>query len=102
MDKIYKIKSKVWVWPGLGGWHFVYVDKKLTEELKNKGLKYKYGAGFMAIKATVGKTTWDTALFPHTKENVYLLSIKAKVRKIEDIFDGDIVNIKFQFRSKAT
>ena len=76
----------------------MYVDKKLTEELKKKGAKYKYGSGFLAIRATVGKTTWDTALFPHTKEKAYLLSIKAAVRKKENIFEGDIVSVKFRFR----
>ncbi len=96
--KIYKFKAKVWRWPGVGGWHFVYVDKSLTEELKKKGVRYRYGSGFVAIRATVGKTSWDTALFPHTKENTYLLSIKAVVRKKEEIFDGDTVNIKFNFR----
>lgn len=95
----YTIENKIWRWPGVGGWHFVYVDKELTEELKKKGAKYKYGSGFIAIRATVGKTTWDTALFPHTKENVYLISVKASVRKKEQIFEGDIVSIQFKFRS---
>ncbi len=99
MAKIYKTSGKVWVWPGVGGWHFVYVDKKLTEELKKAGAKYKYGSGFIAIRATVGKTSWDTALFPHTKENAYLIALKAKVRKQAEILAGDLVDIKFKFRS---
>ena len=97
-NKKFKIKEKVWVWPGVGGWHFVYVDKELTEELKKKGVKYKYGSGFLAIRAKVDKTSWDTALFPHIKENVYLLSIKASVRKKEQIFEGDLVAVSFKFR----
>lgn len=96
---MYKIKNKIWRWPGLGGWHFVYVGKELTEELKKKGLKYRYGSGFLAITAKVGQTSWATALFPHTKENVYLLSLKASVRKKEQLFEGDTVSIQFKFRS---
>lgn len=98
MNKTYKIKNKVWRWPGAGGWHFVYVDKNLTEELKKKGFKHKYGSGFLAITATVGKTSWDTALFPHTKEKTYLVSLKASIRKKEQIWEGDMVEIKFKFR----
>ena len=31
-------------------------------------------------------------------ENMYLISIKASIRKKENIFEGDMVNVKFQFR----
>lgn len=95
---MYTIQNKIWRWPGVGGWHFVYVDKSLTEELKKKGAKYKYGSGFLAITAKVGQTSWQTALFPHTKENVYLISIKASVRKKEQLFEGDKISVQFKFR----
>ncbi len=98
MAKTYKIKSKVWRWPGVAGWHFVYVEKELSETLKKEGVKYKYGSGFLAVTARVGETSWNTALFPHTKEGVYLLSIKSQVRKKEDIFEGDTVEVSFKFR----
>ncbi len=52
----------------------------------------------MAIKAKVGKTSWDTALFPHTKEGVYLISIKESIRKKEEILEGDILDVGFSFR----
>ncbi len=95
---MHTIKNKIWKWPGVAGWHFVYVDKKISEEIKTKCKKYIYGSGFVGITATLGKTTWDTALFPHTKEGVYLLSIKASVRKKEQVFEGDLVKIKIVFR----
>jgi hypothetical protein len=98
MAKTYKIKGKVWRWPGVGGWHFVYVEKELSETLKKEGVKHKYGSGFLAVTAKLGQTSWDTALFPHTKEGVYLLSIKSQIRKKEDIFEGDMVEVSFKFR----
>ena len=98
MKEKFKIKGKVWVWPGVGGWHFVYVSKKLSEKIEQISRPYKYGSGFVAIQAKVGKTVWDTALFPHKKEGVYLISIKVSVRKKEQIFDGDEVNISFNLR----
>lgn len=97
--KDYKIKGKVWRWPGVGGWHFVYVEKSLTEKIKKEGARYKYGSGFIAIKAKVGKSEWDTALFPHTKEQVYLISIKQKIRTKEEIFEGDNIEVSFKFRN---
>jgi hypothetical protein len=87
MKKEFKIKAKVWVYPGLGGWHFVTLDKKLSAEIKK--VAKTYGSGFVKVEAKVGKTAWQTALFPHTKSGTYLLSIKKLVRKKEGILSDD-------------
>lgn len=92
MKKVFTVKGEVWRWPGVGGWHFVYVDRKLNSIIEKYGRKY--GSGFRKIRATVGKTSWDTALFPYKKENVFLVSIKAAVRQKEGIRTGDKVVIR--------
>ncbi len=89
-NKEYKIKAKVWRWPGDIGWHFVNIDKKLSEQIRKI-----YPKGFVKIKAQIEKTLWDTSLFPHKLSASYLLSIKASVRKKEGILEGDEVKIKF-------
>lgn len=91
MKKSFIINAKVWRWPGDAGWHFINVDKKISEKIRNV-----YTKGFVRIKAKVGKTSWDTALFPHKLSGVYLLSVKQSVRKKEDIFEGDIIRISFK------
>ena len=96
--KTYHIKGRVWRWPGEMGWHFLSVDKKLTEELKKTGKKYIYGSGFIEKKKKIGKTEWETALFPYSKEGIYLLSIKGAVRKKEEILEGDTILASFTFR----
>ncbi|MDQ3075876.1 MAG: DUF1905 domain-containing protein [bacterium] len=93
MKKIFRIDAKVWKWPGDAGWHFVNVEKKVSEQIRNK-----YKKGFVYITAKTGKTSWDTALFPHKISGSYLLSVKASVRKKENIWEGDTVNINFTFR----
>ncbi len=90
MKKNFKIEAKVWKWPGDAPWHFVNVDKKISEEIRNT-----YKKGFVYITAKIGKTSWDTALFPHKLSGVYLLSVKASVRKKEGIWEGDVVKISF-------
>lgn len=91
--KIYKFKAQVWRWPGVGGWHFVNLPKKLSQEVKKVGKPY--GAGFIKIKATVVGNSWTTALFPHKKSDTYLLSIKNIIRKKEGIFENDTVSMSF-------
>jgi hypothetical protein len=39
----------------------------------------------------VGKTEWDTSIFPDKKSGVYLLPTKASVRKAEGIVDDEPV-----------
>ena len=88
------IKNKVWVWPGVAGWHFVYVDGENKKKIDKYGKKY--GSGFVKVMAKIGKTEWQTALFPHKKEDCYLISIKQAVRKKEAILAGDSVIIKLR------
>ena len=40
----------------------------------------------------IGKTEWDTSLFPDKKSGTYLFTIKADVRKAETLADGDPIS----------
>jgi len=91
------ILGKVFVWPGEMGWHFVYLDKKIAEKIKK--IAKTYGSGFVKIRATVGKTSWDTALFPYKKENTFLVALKRDIRMKEGIYVGDEINISIILKS---
>jgi hypothetical protein len=89
--KTFTVEGKVWRYPGLGGWHFVYVNKAVSQKIKDATRnKKKVGFQFIRVRAQIGTTTWTTTLFP-TKDGPYLLAVKADVRKKEDIADGDTV-----------
>jgi len=88
-------KAKVVIWTGNLGWHFVYLPKDLAEKIKKS--KKSYGGGFIKVEAKVGKTTWQTSLFPYTREKTYLVCIKKSVREKEDIFSGETVEVLLKF-----
>jgi hypothetical protein len=90
MKKVYKIHTKLWRWPGDIGWHFINVDKKISTEIRKV-----YKKGFVKVVATVGKTTWNTSLFPHKESDSYLIAIKQSVRKKESLLEGDIIKVSF-------
>jgi len=93
MQKTFVFQAKVWIWPSESArWHFVYVDKKLTETLKKQAKKHHMG--MIRVEVLVGETYWKTSLFPNKKENCYILPLKKQVREIEDIFDGDSITIQ--------
>ncbi len=92
MKRVSNFTSDVWRWPGYAGWHFVNLPKPISMKIKN--FAKPYGAGFVKVKVEVGKSKWDTALFPHKESATYLLSIKKSVRGKEHIWEGDKVKIK--------
>lgn len=94
MSKVFLIKGEIWRWPGDGGWHFLTIDKKTSEKIKVVGKSY--GSGFIKTKISLGKSIWETALFPNSKEKTYMISIKKKIREQENLFEGDIVKIKVE------
>lgn len=78
-------------YPGMGNWYFVYVNKEISQKIKD--IKHvKKTSAFVRVKATIGKTSWTTTLFPE-KTGPYLLAIKAEVRKKEAIDEGDSVKV---------
>ena len=88
--KQFVVEGKVWRYQGESPWHFVYVSEKLSRQIRDTAKARKNG--LVRIKASIGKTSWTTALFP-TKDGPYLIAVKAEVRRAEEIADGDKVKI---------
>lgn len=88
----YRVKGKVWLYPGdMAAWHFVNVEKKISEEIKAMRGKSARGFGSIPVRVTIGKTTWDTSIFPDKQSGTYLLPLKASVRRAETIDAGDAI-----------
>ena len=52
------------------------------------------GFGSVRVKARIGKTHWDTSVFPDKASKSYLLPVKASVRKAEKLAAGKTVMIE--------
>jgi hypothetical protein len=90
----FKVKAKVWRYPGPGGWRFVSLSKKDSKALRTlaKNSPRKRGAwGYIKVQVKIGKSTWYTGVWPQPKAEIYLLPLKAEIRKKEGIKDGDAV-----------
>jgi hypothetical protein len=48
------------------------------------------------VKATIGKTSWRTSIFPDSKSGSYVLPVKAGVRKKEKLEEGDTVALTLE------
>lgn len=91
--RIYKLTSKVLVYPGMGGWRFLVLPEKESREIKENFKAQTKGWGSLPVSVTVRNTTWDTSIFPDKRSGTYLLPLKAKIRKAENIYDDDTITL---------
>lgn len=90
-------KANVWLYPGHAGWHFVSLTKEVAAKVAaHQEGKPRRGWGAVAAAVTVGKTTWQTSIFPDKKSGTYLLALKAAVRKKEGIFVNDKIAVSVE------
>lgn len=95
----YKGRSKVWLYDGPGGWHFVTLSGKHSGEIACLAADSKSPWGSIPVIATVGGTSWKTSIFPDKKRGAYLLPLKAAVRTKEKIGPGDTVAVTIELLS---
>lgn len=95
----FTMRAKVWLYPGMAGWHFVTLSKKQSREIKDIFGGMSRGWGSLPVTVKIGQTSWKTSIFPDKKAGAYLLPLKADVRKKEAIEDGDMVSLLLEIRA---
>jgi len=97
--KLYKIKAKIWLYSGsMAAWHFVALPKKQSAEIKKAWGSGARGWGSLPVQITIGKTTWQTSIFPDKQSETYVLPLKASVRKAEGIYPDDTITFNLKLR----
>lgn len=89
----FTVRGKVWRYDGPAGWFFVSLSRRQAAQVRATPMVAKVGWGYVPVVARVGDTEWRTTLFPSTKDETYLIALKADVRKREGIAVGDAVVI---------
>ena len=87
-----EITGKVWYWRGPAPFYFVTVPQKHARQIKAMEKLVTYGWGMIPATVRIGKTEWTTALWP--KDGLYIVPLKAAVRKAEKIEEGDNVKVR--------
>lgn len=85
----FQFSAKLWEYEGKGAWHFVTVPKPIAQEIKEISSSDRRGFGSVRVKVVIGKSNWDTTIFPDSTNGTYLLPIKKEIRETENISDGD-------------
>ena len=84
----------LFTWVGPAPWYFVAVPADHCDFLRHASPVVSYGWGMIPVTARIGHTAWKTALWP--KDGVYLVPVKAAVRKAEGLAEGDTVEVTLQ------
>ena len=89
-----EFSGEIWFWRGPAPFYFVTVPAEQSSTLQAISGLVTYGWGVIPVEVRIGKTVWKTSLFP--KGDLYLVPIKALVRKAEHLDEGDEVTIQLE------
>ncbi len=92
------VTGEVIHWRGPAPHHFVAMPEPLSAELRDQP-ELSYGWGCVPVTVTLGRTTFQTSLMP--KGGVYLVPLKAAVRRAEGIDIGDEVSLRVRVGAPA-
>ncbi len=83
--------GEIWFWKGPAPWYFVTVPEEESAELHAVSPVVSYGWGVIPVVARIGRTRWETSLFP--KDGGYLVPVKAWVREAEGLDVGVMARV---------
>ena len=75
------------------GWTIVLLPKAISVEIRENFKWLEEGWGRMKITAKIGNSEWKTDIWFDTKQDTYLLPLKAVIRKKENIVLDKVVEI---------
>jgi hypothetical protein len=90
----FEFDGKIIFWRGPAPWYFVAMPEEQSRELKAISNSVTYGWGVIPVHVRIGDTEWTTSLFP--KDDLYLVPVKAVIRKAEKLEEGDIVTVQLE------
>jgi hypothetical protein len=110
-NKSITFKAKMWMWPGDMPWHFVNVDKEISEEIRKDypiSAMVKVEVKILSSESVNEKTKissnlinfekeniiWKTAFFRSSRDKIYIMPIKKDIRKKADILAGETIRFE--------
>ncbi|MGH3361008.1 MAG: DUF1905 domain-containing protein [Nocardioides sp.] len=88
----FEFSGEVFQWRGPAPFYYVALPEQDSVDLKEASAMLTYGWGVIPVVVRIGRTEWETSLFP--RDGLYLVPLKDKVRRAEGIDDGDVVRVR--------
>jgi hypothetical protein len=92
----FEFSGEIWFWRGPAPFFFVTIPQEESRGIKAISNSVTYGWGVIPVHVQIGNTEWKTSLFP--KDDLYIVPIKASVRKAEQLKEGDEVTVRLEVK----
>lgn len=89
----YDFSAKIWQYDGPNGWYFVSLPKNFSKEIRENLKWQEEGWGRLKASAKIGNYEWKTAIWFDTKQNTYLLPLKADIRTKCNLEKEQVINV---------
>lgn len=89
----YEFTAEPWQYSASGGWYFISVPENVSMEIRENLKWQEEGWGRLKITAEIGSSHWKTSIWFDTKRNMYLLPLKADIRKKENVEIGKNIDV---------
>jgi hypothetical protein len=88
--------GEVWQWRGPSPFYFITVPDEPSALLRSMSSAVTYGWGMIPVRVRIGRTTWETSLFP--KDGRYVVPLKDAVRAAERLDEGELASVWLELR----
>jgi hypothetical protein len=88
----FEFQARIFEWRGPAPFYFVALPEDVATLVASMASQLTYGWGVIPVKATIGRTTFTTSMFP--RDGGYLLGLKAIVRSSEKLETGDHIEVR--------
>ncbi|GAA0802433.1 DUF1905 domain-containing protein [Spirilliplanes yamanashiensis] len=87
--------AELWVWDARRDetWTFVSLPAEASAEIRARTAGLRRGFGSVRVRASLGRSTWTTSIFPDSARDTYVLPVKRAVRTAERVDAGDTVRV---------
>ena len=101
MSAVYSFTAPLWQWQARRDeWFFVSVPDDMSDEIAARSEGLTGGFNSVPVVVTVGRTTWQTSIFPGG-DGRYSLPMKKAVRVAEKIERDAQVDVTIELRLGA-
>lgn len=96
LSEHFDFTAALWKWQSetATAWYFLSLPEAISQEIKFFCPRKGPGFGAVRVEVVIGTSKWRTSLFPSKEQGVYLLPVKAAVRRAEKFDDGDAVQVR--------
>jgi hypothetical protein len=90
--------AEVWQWDARksDSWYFVSLPPDLADDIDAEHGHQAKGFGSLRVEVRIGTTTWQTSIFPDTKQATYVLPLKKQVRTQERLANGQRTEVTLE------